>query len=121
MSEEEITIDIPKEVEYTRGLFCAIEPPQANMTIEFTGDGETKPFRIGYIKSRRIPEIAAFVFRPRKNQFTKKIDKPLEPPCKITATVKIYESYDASKDKYGKKIKEVSQEVQVVGRETGAT
>lgn len=113
MSKEEIEIEIPKKVEYTKALFVPIEPPQANMSIEFAAEGENKPFRIGYIKSRRIPEIAGFVFRPRKNQFTRKIDKPLEPPCKITATIRIYKDYDAKSDKYGPEIFKKSQVVEV--------
>ena len=113
MSNEEISIEIPKKVKYTRPLFCPIDPPQANMSIEFTAEGESKPFRIGYIKSRRIAESAGFVFRPRRNQFTRKIDKPLEPPCKITATVRIYKDYDSKTDKYGPEIAKKSQEVEV--------
>ena len=113
MSNEEIEIEIPKKVEYTRGLFCPVEPPQANMSIEFAVEGEDKPFRIGFIKSRRIAEIAGFVFRPRRNQFTRKIDKPLVPPCKVTATVRIYKDYDNQTDKYGPEIFSKSQVVEV--------
>ncbi len=83
------------------------------MSIEFAIEGESKPFRIGYIKSRRIAEIAGFVFRPRRNQFTRKIDKPLEPPCKITATVRIYKDYNNETDKYGPEIAKKSQTVEV--------
>ena len=113
MSNEEIEIEIPKKVEYTKALFCPVEPPQANMSIEFAAEGEDKPFRIGFIKSRRIAEIAGYVFRPRRNQFTRKIDKPLEPPCKITTTIRIYKDYDAQSDKYGPEIAKKSQVVEV--------
>lgn len=117
MSDVEILIDIPNKVEYARPLHCTVDPPQSHMTIEFAAEGETEPFRIGYIKGRRIAEIAGFVFRPRRNQLNKKqIDKPLVAPCKITTTVKIYDTYTDEKG-YGKIIKEQSQVVEVVASE----
>ena len=78
-------------MEYTKGLFCQVDPPHDNMDITFTIEGEKEPFRVGKIISRRCPEIASFMFRPAKlNISTKQRDKPLQKGDKIKVKVTLY-------------------------------
>lgn len=88
---------IPDKVEYTKALFCPIDPPHDNMDITFTKEGEDAPFRTGKIVSRRCPEIASFMFRPAKlNTSTRQRDKPLEKGDKIKVKITLYEKGDPS-------------------------
>ena len=103
---EEISIVIPDRVEYTKGLFCPVSPPQSYMSISFTEEGQTEPFREGFIKGRKCPEIAAFMFKPRS--------KPFEAGSKITVNIKCYESYDKVAELFGNVITEQTGIVQIL-------
>ena len=98
MSEEKKhTILIPDKVEYTKALFCPVDPPCEFMDISFTKEGEDKPFRVGQIIQRRCPEIAAFMFRPnRLNVATGARDPPLQAGDKIKVVITLYKSGDAN-------------------------
>ena len=89
---------IPNKVEYTKALFCLVEPPHDFMDVSFTKEGEDAPFRVGKLISRRCPEIAAFMFRPGKlNTSTRQRDKPLQKGDKIKVKVTLYKKGDPNK------------------------
>ena len=96
-------IAIPDDVEYTKPLICQVDPPCEDMTITFTLVGEDKPFREGKIEGRRCPEIASYMFRPRKlDKTTKQFPEPLKAGDKIIVKI-------ICKDKDGKETEETKE------------
>lgn len=76
--------------------------------------GEDKPFSFGGVKTRRCPEVAAFLFRPQKlNKSTKKRDAPLKEGDIIVVKVTFWKDYNPDKDAYAREIESFEQEVEV--------